>query len=551
VDGHRTDAVPDRTKRAEVEQQVLELQAQEEEHLLELNTGQRPEGRRSAPQATGSTTPDGEGNRTSVLNALRQKLSEAQDINSQLEQRLRRAEETLEAVRAARPAAPDALRASELRPAAVADGEALQRDAAAALPRAHAEAQQPQLQPLASEARDLPAPQEGVRPATPQRLDTGERDRRWWGDDQALSDRLAALVPLDASIPGVPAPPPPWLPPMPQYSEAAAPRFGLRGYSPPLQRWDPVPAYDGRLEGSAAHRPGRRAGGGGGGGGYRERDEYGQARDLYPQRQELPPTPPPAPRRAAVRRRGGAREVEEEELYVAGYNQDSDPRGRRREESESPEPVRAAASRRAAAGGRGGGREEEGGGDRARARQRRRGERSGRRVGEGGETDAGEVERLLAAAGLSGYEGVLLRNGWDCMDRLRLIKEADLVRCCAAPTGERNLAVAAKARVAGRRRRDPWRAAVSGAGIDARVDRCVSCGFSRRILSRCLGRTREVCLPHSPDAVSNHRRARCAAKAGLPAGAMQRCATVHQESLLAHSGAGAVPSPRAPRGAPT
>ena len=113
-----------RAKRAEVEQEVLELQAREEEHLLEANgqTGGGTSRLDRRRQKQGSLPPQGgvgsraspkpfdarvraesDGNRSAALDALRQKLAEAHDFNLQLEQRLRRAEETLAAVSAARP----------------------------------------------------------------------------------------------------------------------------------------------------------------------------------------------------------------------------------------------------------------------------------------------------------------------------------------------------------------------------------------------------------------------------------------------------------------
>ena len=56
--------------------------------------------------------------------------------------------------------------------------------------------------------------------------------------------------------------------------------------------------------------------------------------------------------------------------------------------------------------------------------------------GPGGSSGSGgslEVQALLVDVGLSGYEQVLARNGWDSMDRLQLIREADLVRACRTP----------------------------------------------------------------------------------------------------------------------
>jgi hypothetical protein len=39
-----------------------------------------------------------------------------------------------------------------------------------------------------------------------------------------------------------------------------------------------------------------------------------------------------------------------------------------------------------------------------------------------------DFEEILAEVGLSGYEKLLVRNGWDTASRLKLITENDLVR---------------------------------------------------------------------------------------------------------------------------
>ena len=445
---HDIDSLIGRAKRAEVEQQVLELQVQEEEHLLELNTGQsagtRQDGRRQAPRAAsdgpgartalavsdGDGAAGGEGNRSAVLDALRQKLTEAQDFNLQLEQRLRRAEETLEAVKTARPTDSQDSNATSRPSEAATPAPSNPVPVAAAAPPEQARDVEPSPQSVPSDIRQpwgperqgLPVPAWGDGFSTEQRSQYADYDRRRRTDDEVLAHRLAALVPLDASSPGAAAPqlPPPRPPSWPPRASAEADPRALRGYDPRAQRWE----HAGE---EAARSPARsRMQERGGGGASWDRDG-GDAWGRYPRRQAPAPMPPPAPRRAEARRRE-ARGHEEEYYY-----EDSVERWRGRERLGSREPVRTGPGRRESRDDvdeRG--RREEDAGDRARPR-RRRGERGGRRLG-GGEADAGagEVERLLAAAGLSGYEGVLLRNGWDCMARLRLIKEADLVRRAAA-----------------------------------------------------------------------------------------------------------------------
>ncbi len=450
---------------------MLELQAEEEEHMQELN-GQkdggtyRPDERRNRRDSTAgkklesgggiqssylrSTAKDLEGaavihdNRSAVLDSLREKLTEAENFNRQLEHRLSRAEEILETARslsqpissanttdtapASSSSAPENTVHAPLR--AVAPTTAM--GPAQPLPDPLSVSGKawtwPQLAEPATQVRwSLPGhhlEREKVELRPPPPLQDSEWQRR--KDDQVLANRLAALVPLEeasTSHPRIPADAQARAP----YLSASLP-VSFERYNYPQRRWASS-SWTSRAEPPAHWSPPPLDRRGGDDAARARRDPAADEWSQHPSQSGL------ATRRSTGRRnerRGRGSDLE----LSDGYEEEDQQRQERRERNRNRESRRAPnrredeSSRRESSGRVP---ERRSAVERRSPEGRRRGDGE-RRRGNDVETDAGEVERLLASVGLSGYEAVLLRNGWDCMARLRLIKEADLVSIADALT---------------------------------------------------------------------------------------------------------------------